>query len=141
MSLDQKVNEKVYTLAIDYCWFTYRVKLIHFCFTPGVTAIYAVQRALNQTEASNLQLLQLLGFSEAESRMKLETQINQIQELALTQENLEKSPEYFTVVKKVKDVIHKMKRDYGDFWESIKREIKQAKVEPEGFWEDAQSVP
>ena len=90
MSLDQKVNEKVYTLAIDYCWFTYRVKLIHFCFTPGVTAIYAVQRALNQTEASNLQLLQLLGFSEAESRMKLETQINQIQELALTQENLEK---------------------------------------------------
>ena len=69
--------------------------------------------------------------------MKLETQINQIQELALTQENLEKGPDYLTDVKKVKDLIHKMKRDYGDFWESIKREIKQAKVEPEEFWEDA----
>jgi hypothetical protein len=73
--------------------------------------------------------------------LKLETQINKIQELALAQENLEKSPEFMTDVKRVKDLIQKMKRDYGDFWESIKREIKSVKVEPEGFWEDAQSGP
>jgi hypothetical protein len=33
--------------------------------------------------------------------------------------------------------MQKMKREYGEFWESIKREIKSIKVEPEGFWEDA----
>jgi hypothetical protein len=44
-------------------------------------------------------------------------------------------------VVKVKDLIHKMRRNYGDFWDSIKREIKLTRVEPEGFWEDAQTGP
>ena len=40
-------------------------------------------------------------------------------------------------VKRIKDLMTKMKREYGDFWESVKREIKQSRAEPEGFWEDA----
>lgn len=54
---------------------------------------------------------------------------------------MEKSTEFEKDVKRVKDLIQKIKRDSGDFWESIKREIKAVRVEPEGFWEDAQMDP
>ncbi len=53
LGLEPGLHGKVWTLAIDHCWFTYRVKRITFCFTPGVIAIYAVNRALRQTDINN----------------------------------------------------------------------------------------
>jgi len=57
--------------------------------------------------------------------------------LALAQESLEKASDFLSDVKRIKDLIAKMKREYGDFWESIRREIKQSRIEPEGFWDNA----
>ena len=57
--------------------------------------------------------------------------------MALAQESLEKASDFLSDVKRIKDLIAKMKREYGDFWESIRREIKQSRIEPEGFWDNA----
>ena len=52
----------------------------------------------------------------------MEFQINQITEKVLLWENTEKGGDFSSDVKRIKDLIIKMKREYHEFWEQVKRE-------------------